>query len=674
MDCLRHAYHRLCGTLPAPPAPAPAPVPAAQARASVPDGLARGLQMAAQVRPLTPLAPDDFLTPAPLTANEFLTSGPLAAGGDLPALVALEELLPGRVHLDPQARRPAWAAGLVAVRHDSQGRTRRVLTPPTPAGAQADLPPVIRLQARLSAIDQRLAVLRAQGARRVQTLAAARAAAQAGTAITPAQTLQAARRVGLQLALRDGLAQLAGRTGGLALALALQAWTEDDSDRQPLLAAAGGVALVGFGLAFGARLSEMLVKAFELRRRPVLAHTALLALPLALQLGLPLAGAWRSGRASVGLQVLVNLLNRNLSALLRDGLAQALTGRLGSLQVVTPQGSRPDLQRVLEQVDPARLVRAGAWYTVFSLLLLVRGRAVFEDWVGGDGRHRFAVGMGAVLASALNEALDGYNGAIAQAEAAVDHGLALRYVAAEPFFDRRSGAPDYLGRWRNHASARYGLGILTSDVWMLGAELAAPGSSARAGFRIAAAVANGATTLRGYLVERSHRADRLAAEREETWIERFSRASAQAQREGLYGDIRAALVADVRRDWLGAAPGDAAAGAAVDDDIEAQLGPTLDALAEMALQAEVTARAVRHPIPRYEVFYGREDGIVTVERAPNLRGTPHPTPQPARRRLVVEDADDPAPVPPPSPPPLADRGAPEGEGPPADSGLGLGPR
>ncbi len=368
------------------------------------------------------------------------------------------------------------------------------------------------------------------------------AAGQAAEVVTSAATLRIAARMGMEQAAAGFLTQLAGRTVGLAVTAALRR-----SDGAAALGASLGTILAS-NLLFGHRTAVLITRALGLEEptrpgnaddyagaevarlsRATRVATALAAVPLLTQALLPVLGMYAG--TSVGLKIAATIAGRIIAAVVRDGLTQAAVGMMRSVEVVTASGRLADPNLLREEFDPLRIDLAVLLYTMTSGLLLTGTGELIGEAIEPGPATSFAQlvrrGMGPVLASSINEGLDGLMPSLARAAAAITYGLRLvpkgwhaaqvrqqaeqRGHRPRPAESKRHNtspkscgdqAKDWARRTQAHAGMRITFGTFTSDIWNGMAEmLTATWPAAAKMCRVAAAIANGQTGRRGYTVE-----------------------------------------------------------------------------------------------------------------------------------------------------------------------------
>lgn len=531
-----------------------------------------------------------------------------------------EPLEPNRplvIHSPADHRRPAYQRDVVRFTTRADGQRY-----PTFIAERADIelgqmPRQARYRAlRQSLLQQDAEILRME--RVVHEMAHERAAPPP-LQITPEQTRATGWKVGRRLALRDAISQAAGRVSGLAATAGMRVAAASSDAAARNVGISGAVALVGACVVFGSRMSELLVKGFNIRDRRAMAQIAFALTPFLLQAGMPLIGGY-FGKPGTGIKLLATIVGRLIAALVRDGLTQCQAGRWSAFKVVRPDGKAADPMRVINEMDPRRLDIAFTRYVASSLLLLVGGRSVLESWIKSDGSGSFddlmRTGMSTVIPSVLNEAFDGLNAALAQASAAIDSRLALQYVPANPCApcDPRTGWGDLASRIRNHAGARMVFGTFTSDPWVTGAEMYADTSLGELAMRLIGGALNGLTEYRGYSIERGNRPEQLAAQRQEEAeqeaIDAATRSAIlgiqsgkfQRMRQDLFVRVRTAVLADnaVQADDM----------PILDAVIEEVYGPEINEAAAEVFMAQSRDDAAREREGHYEIFYGRNDGIL----------------------------------------------------------------
>lgn len=373
--------------------------------------------------------------------------------------------------------------------------------------------------------------------------------------VTTGQTWQVGARMGLQHGACAFVTQLAGRSVGLAVTSALRR-----TDAGPAYGCSMGVVLAS-GLLFGSRAATLITRALGLEdpapacrdgdaSDTEAAHvvkasrmaTALTVTPMLTQALLPILGTYCAGTA-VGVNIATLIAGRLIAALVRDGLTQSVSGLLGSMDVVTQHGKRPDTQTVRDAYDPLRINLAVMLYTICSGLLLIGSSDPMTQSIGPEEtpstlRQRMQRGMGAVLASSLNEGLDGFLLNLARAAAAIECGLRLVpsgwLAQQEEAAAARAGRPrprtaasqratpspptcwqdlcDLAERIQAHAGMRMTFGTFTADPWNAAAEIVGTSTPYGMAFRTVGALLNGQTGRRGFTVERGRQPTRMEIE------------------------------------------------------------------------------------------------------------------------------------------------------------------
>lgn len=390
-----------------------------------------------------------------------------------------------------------------------------------------------------------------------------------GPPITPGQSAHAAHRFGTRMAVRDAVAQAVGRLAGLALVAGLSADAGDDEGDKAKVIMAGAITMVATGLVFGLRAGHLMTRAWRGDGHHPGTVTLLGMGPAMVQLCL-VALAHHYGGIPAGMAVTLNIVNRLVSAAVRDGVAQSQKGLWGELDLVMSDGSNLDPTLPRDPWNRDRLQGARNTYLVSSLLLLWLGRWMLEsamaDWTSDPSASAWAgsmrTGLPAVMVSVLNEGFDAYQGSWWQAHAAERNDLVLKYIpgcrcrggacACSARFAREVGE-----RFVSHAGMRQAFGTLSSDLWTTWAEFQPASGVTRQLLRAVAAAANSITTYRGYTVERGRAP--LAGEVNDTIAERraqLARGIADIRRrdirrrDPLFPEVRARLAALFREHML----------------------------------------------------------------------------------------------------------------------------
>lgn len=471
------------------------------------------------------------------------------------------------------------------------------------------------------------------------TAAVHRAARQLGAAgpeheaVTKGETRRIAARMGMELAACGFLTQFAGRTVGLLVTSALRR-----SDPITALEGSLGVILAS-NLLFGGRTALLITRALGLEEpapaggagggatqeearlaKAARVAAALFTLPLLTQALLPLLGTYVAG-TTVGAKIAATIVGRLTSALVRDGLTQAVSGTMRSVEVVTANGKLPDPKRLRNEYDPLRIRLAVALYTMTSGLFLIGTADAIGNAIEPGSNTRFMElvrwGLGPVLASSVNEGLDGLMPSLARAEAAIEHGLRLvpkgwhaeqRRLEAErngrrppPATQAAAGTESKWSRWARltqaHAGMRMTFGTVTADPWNASADMvAATHPSAAMMFRVVGALLNGQTGRRGYTVELGNQPTQREIDLKSLETQERTRQSIEAtlfmntRDDARFPQVREALRQEFRQGLLasGAIPADAPDRedqlAQLDLAIEECAGAWLDSQADEALK------------------------------------------------------------------------------------------
>lgn len=342
--------------------------------------------------------------------------------------------------------------------------------------------------------------------------------------ISSEQTARNASRWARRLAFRDFIAQAVGRLTGLAVATRMMVSTWDDEsetfdDAAKAHVILGGVAIIlTMGLIFGRRAGHLMARAWHSEgEHHGTAHMLGMG-PTYAQLTMILI-ALQFRDITVGTAVTLNIVNRLVSAGVRDIVAQSLGRVCGGLDVVQPDGRDLDPLRSREAFDRDRLASTRNTYMASSLFLLwicrwgldLKLASLLTDPGAELPAHttwdRMRPGLPAIAMSILNEAFDAWQGVHWQDHYAQENELALRFTPGCCDTQTECGSDpkpltELAQRSIAHAGMRQVFGTLTSDIWTTAAEFYPATSLAVQGFRAAGAAFNSLTTYRGYTVER----------------------------------------------------------------------------------------------------------------------------------------------------------------------------
>lgn len=338
--------------------------------------------------------------------------------------------------------------------------------------------------------------------------------------ITPERTALDAASWGRRLALRDLVSQATGRLIGQAVAgqLLVDTWNSEreafDEGAQTRVIVGGMCLILTMGVVFGLRAGYLMARAW---RGPG-DHPGTAALlgmgPTTAQVVMVMM-ALQYGGIPTGTAVTLNIVNRLVSATVRDVVAQSQAKLWGRLDPVQRDGLDLDPTQSRDAFDRDRLQGARDTYLLTSLALLWIGRWLLESWLDDwitqvpsttlAGRMR--AGLPGIVMSVLNETIDAWQGSQWQNHSAQKNGLALRYTSGYCCGSGRcdcaaTGLRDLAERSVSQVGMRQAFGTLTSDIWTTWAEFHPNSGMSEFMLRAVAAMFNSLTTYRGYTVER----------------------------------------------------------------------------------------------------------------------------------------------------------------------------